>query len=294
MPVRRGRYDWYAPNDCGYERTTLDPRTRNDPSLRTARAIDESAAATSFYGSLDARPRRRRARKSRSRRARRDRRRRRARAYALSAACALVALGCVSVCAIAALALVTSVWVAALIVSAAIYAVAAVALRGLAVRTFARATEPALSKLQAILAPCGIRSPPSDGASIAERHARVEWTRRRVQQTTAALERKSDLLGVDAGDTALGLGSIGGRAVRDRSEARDSERSLKRDYLQVQPSPPHGNDRSQRTMPQSHTDRRTGWQRARSQTSYCGRATAARRRETRRPEARPSTRRRPR
>jgi hypothetical protein len=124
-----------------------------------------------------------------------------ARSFALSAACALLALGCASVCAIAALALVTSVWIAALVV-AAVYGVAAFALRGVAMRTFARATEPALSKLQAIL------TPPSDGGSVAERHARVEWTRRQVQLTSAALERKSDLFS-PIHDTALGLGSIG-------------------------------------------------------------------------------------
>ena len=121
--------------------------------------------------------------------------------FAVSAACTLLALGCASVCAIAALALVTSVWISALIVAAG-YAIAALALRGLAVHTFARATEPALSKLQGILAPLG------DGASIAERQARVEWTRRQVKQTTAALERRGDLLS-PIRDTAFGLGSIG-------------------------------------------------------------------------------------
>jgi hypothetical protein len=124
-----------------------------------------------------------------------------ARTFALSAACTFLAAACASVFAIAALALVTSVWIAALIV-AAVYAIAAFALRGLALRTFARATEPTLSKLQAILALSG------DGVSIAERHERLEWTRRQVQQTTAALERKSDLLS-PMRDTALGLGSIG-------------------------------------------------------------------------------------
>jgi ABC-type multidrug transport system fused ATPase/permease subunit len=124
-----------------------------------------------------------------------------ARSFAFAAAFGLLALGCVTVCVIAALALVVNLWAAALIVSA-VYAVAAFALRSVAMRTFARATEPALSKLQSIL------MPPSDGATIAERHARVEWTRRQVQQTTAALERKSDLLS-PMRDTALGLGSIG-------------------------------------------------------------------------------------
>jgi len=123
------------------------------------------------------------------------------RSLALSLACGLLALACLSACLIALLAIVTGLWLAALIVAAAL-GIAAFVLGQTAKRGFDLITRPALSKLNALFVPA------ASGGSIAERHARVEWTRRRLQQTTAALEQKSDLLS-PMRDTALGIGSMG-------------------------------------------------------------------------------------
>jgi hypothetical protein len=124
-----------------------------------------------------------------------------ARSFGFSLAFGLLALACLSVTVIAALAMVTSLWLAALVV-AAVFAVAAFGLQRVAARAIERATKPALSKLNALFTPA------VSGGTLEERHARVDWTKRRLQQTTSALEQKSDLLS-PMRDTALGIGSMG-------------------------------------------------------------------------------------
>jgi Putative Actinobacterial Holin-X, holin superfamily III len=124
-----------------------------------------------------------------------------ARSFGLALACGLLAVACVGAGVIAALATVVSLWLAALIV-AVVFAAASFALSRLAAGSFERATKPALSKLNALLTPA------VSGGTLEERHARVDWTRRRLQQTTSALEQKSDLLS-PIRDTALGIGSMG-------------------------------------------------------------------------------------
>jgi Putative Actinobacterial Holin-X, holin superfamily III len=123
------------------------------------------------------------------------------RGLAISMAFGLLALACVSVAAIVGLATVTFVWVAALIV-AALYAVAAFVLGASARRALARATEPAASNLCAL-----VTSVKADRLTLKERKSRVEWSRDQVEQTLAALERKTDLV-APIRDTALGLGSL--------------------------------------------------------------------------------------
>ena len=115
--------------------------------------------------------------------------------------CGLLALACVSVAAIVGLATVTFVWVAALIV-AALYAVAAFVFAASARRALARATEPAASNLCAL-----VTSVKAIRLTLKERKSRVEWSRDQVEQTLAALERKTDLV-APIRDTALGLGSL--------------------------------------------------------------------------------------
>jgi hypothetical protein len=123
-----------------------------------------------------------------------------ARSFVLASACGLLALACCAAAAIAGLATVMPAWAAALIVGV-VFAVVAFALRSTAQRTFAKATEPARSRLGALL------TPTASGGTLAEREARVDWTRRQVAQTLAAVEQKSDLL-TPMRDTALGLGSL--------------------------------------------------------------------------------------
>jgi len=123
------------------------------------------------------------------------------RGLAISMACGLLALACVSVAAIVGLATVTFVWVAALIV-AALYAVGAFVFGASARRALARATEPAASNLCALAT-----SVKADRLTLKERRSRVEWSRDQVEQTVAALERKTDLV-APIRDTALGLGSL--------------------------------------------------------------------------------------
>jgi hypothetical protein len=123
------------------------------------------------------------------------------RGLAISLACGVLALACLSVAAIVGLATVTSVWVAALIVGA-LYAVAALLLGASARRALARATEPAVSNLCAL-----VTSVKPDSLTLKERRARVEWSREQIGQTLAALERKTDLV-APIRDTALGLGSL--------------------------------------------------------------------------------------
>jgi ABC-type multidrug transport system fused ATPase/permease subunit len=124
-----------------------------------------------------------------------------ARSFGFSLAFGLLAIACVSAAAIAALSLVVAFWIASLIV-AAVFGVAAFALQKSAAGTFERATKPALSRLNTLLTPA------VSGGTLEERHARLDWTKRRMQQTTAALEQKSDLLS-PMRDTALGIGSMG-------------------------------------------------------------------------------------
>ncbi len=123
------------------------------------------------------------------------------RGLAISMTCGLLALACVSVAAIVGLATVTFVWVAALIV-AALYAVAAFVFGASARRALARATGPAASNLCAL-----VTSVKADRLTLKERKSRVEWSRDQVEQTLAALERKTDLV-APIRDTALGLGSL--------------------------------------------------------------------------------------
>jgi hypothetical protein len=80
--------------------------------------------------------------------------------------------------------------------------VAALSLRAMAGRTLARATEPALSKLNVLL------SPVKDSGTLAERRARIEWSQRQVDQTITALSHKTDILSL-LRETAFGLGSLG-------------------------------------------------------------------------------------
>ena len=122
------------------------------------------------------------------------------RTFAFSIACALLALVCLSACAIAALATVTSVWLAALVLGV-IYVAAAFILRAAAGRALMHATEPALSKLNLFFSPV-------EGDTLAERQARIDVTRRQVDETMRALEHKTDLV-APLRDTAFGLGSLG-------------------------------------------------------------------------------------
>jgi hypothetical protein len=124
-----------------------------------------------------------------------------ARSFALSGACGLLALACFAACAIAALSIAIGLWGAALVMAAA-FAAAAALFRASALRGFARVTAPAMSKLNALIAPAAFEG------TLAERRSRVEWTRQQVDLTIAALERKTDLI-VPMRDTAFGMGSIG-------------------------------------------------------------------------------------
>jgi Putative Actinobacterial Holin-X, holin superfamily III len=124
-----------------------------------------------------------------------------ARSFALALTFGFIALACVCACAIAALAAVVPLWAGALIVGC-VCGIAAFVLKTVAWRTLTVATAPALSKLNAILTPV------KGGATLEERHARIDWTRRQLDQTIAALEQKTDLI-VPMRDTAMGLGSIG-------------------------------------------------------------------------------------
>jgi hypothetical protein len=124
-----------------------------------------------------------------------------ARSFSLSAVFGVLGLACLSACAVAALAALTGLWAAALIVGAA-YGIAALVFAAAGRKMFAKATEPALGKLDALLRPV------DESVTVAERHARLEWTRLQIQQSMSALERKTDIV-APLRDTALGLGSLG-------------------------------------------------------------------------------------
>jgi hypothetical protein len=118
----------------------------------------------------------------------------------LAVACALLCLACVAAALIAALAAAVGFLPAALIVGL-LFALATFAFGVLARRNLSRVTAPALSRLSALL-------PADTNASLAERRARVEWTRRQVAQTYTALEQKTDMV-APLRDTALGIGALG-------------------------------------------------------------------------------------
>jgi hypothetical protein len=70
-------------------------------------------------------------------------------------------------------------------------------------KTLALATEPAASTFWRFLTAAD-----SNGVTLEDRQARVEWERKQIEQTIAALERRKDIIG-PMRDTALGLGSLG-------------------------------------------------------------------------------------
>jgi hypothetical protein len=123
-----------------------------------------------------------------------------ARGFSLSMVCGLLALACLSACIIGLLVYVTAFWLAALIV-AVVLGVVAFAAGSAARKALARVTEPASSTFWRFL----IANP--DGITLQDRQARVEWERKQIAQTVAALERRKDIVG-PMRDTALGLGSL--------------------------------------------------------------------------------------
>ena len=108
------------------------------------------------------------------------------RGFVCSFVCAVLGLASVSACAIVGIAVVAPLWLAALVVGA-VYIVAALAFGSWARRRFVKFTEPLVSP---------------------EHRSRLELARRQIDETIAALERKTDLL-PPLRDTALGLGSLG-------------------------------------------------------------------------------------
>jgi uncharacterized membrane protein YqjE len=123
------------------------------------------------------------------------------RGLVISAACAFVAMASLSACAIAALAYVAPVWLAALVVGL-VALVAALGVAAWSRQSFAAASEPLRSTIGTFV------GPPAGNATPDELRSRLEGTRKHLDGTLSALERKTDLV-APMRDTALGLGSLG-------------------------------------------------------------------------------------
>jgi len=137
------------------------------------------------------------------------------RGLAFSAAFGTVALAAMTTCVIAALAYVIPLWLAALVAGVIDLAIA-LALGVLARQRLALLTEPLRSTIGALV------GPPRANATPDELRSRIELTRRRLDETLSALERKTDLV-APMRDTALGLGSLGvalAAIVRSDKESR--------------------------------------------------------------------------
>ena len=123
------------------------------------------------------------------------------RSLAFSAVYGVVGLAALAACVILLLGYVLALWFSALIVGIALLVVAVVTANA-SKRALLTVTEPLRSKLGALV------GPPSGATTTAELESRIEYTRRHLDETLAALEHKTDLAG-PVRETALGLGSLG-------------------------------------------------------------------------------------
>lgn len=123
------------------------------------------------------------------------------RGFAFAMACGLVTVACFAACAIAVLTTLLPFWSAALIVAVLSFAIG-VAAAGGARERLAAATEPLRSTLGALV------GPPRTKVAEDDLRARIEGTRRHLEETLSALEQNNDLV-TPMRETALGMGSIG-------------------------------------------------------------------------------------
>jgi hypothetical protein len=140
------------------------------------------------------------------------------RSFALALACGVVGLTCIAAAVVAALGTVVGLFSAAVVVGV-LLVIAAFTYAGSGRTALTKAGSPFISKL-------GLLTEPVDGVPPAERRERVEWTRRQVAETIAALEQKSDVL-APVRDTILGLGALGvalGSIVRSGDGSSDGGR----------------------------------------------------------------------
>jgi uncharacterized membrane protein YqjE len=119
----------------------------------------------------------------------------------LAIALGLLALVCVTVAAIAELATSLGVAYAALVVGA-LYAVVAFVLMQSLQRAFAS------DRISLTHSTDQLPKTAASTKTIAEQEADLDWTRRRIDETLTALERKNDLM-QPLRDTAVGMGALG-------------------------------------------------------------------------------------
>jgi hypothetical protein len=135
---------------------------------------------------------------------------------ALGAALGVLGLGCLTLAGVAALAIPLGVPLAALFVGVAYILVAAIL--GLFVQRSLETDGLTLTHASGQLP----KSRPTT-KSIAEQEADLVWTRRRIEESLTALERKSDLV-QPLRDTAIGMGALGvavANIVREDSRSRN-------------------------------------------------------------------------
>jgi uncharacterized membrane protein YqjE len=123
-----------------------------------------------------------------------------ARSFALALTCGIVGLTFVCAAVVAALGDFIGLFSAAVIIGV-LLVIAAFMCAGAGRTALTQASAPFTSKV-------GLLTAPVDAVPPAERQERVEWTRRQVTETMAALEQKSDIL-APLRDTILGLGALG-------------------------------------------------------------------------------------